>query len=109
MNEDAVMTSDDGFFEITPISGTGINKTPWTGYRVRSLYDARDLGVVINLDQDSAEYVSKPIKIHYTGASITYGLTLRKQTTEDIERFIRVLEDAVSFVREIERNLDILN
>ena len=109
MNEGAVMISNGGFFEVIPYSGVGINKTPWEGYRVKSLNDADDLRVVINLDVDAIDYVGKPVKIHYTGASITYGLSFRKQTTEDIERFIIVLQDAVEFVRYIENNLDTLN
>lgn len=109
MNEDSVMVSNGGFFEVVPRSGVGINKTPWEGYRVKSLYDACDLSVQINLDQDSVEYVGKAIKLHYTGAYITYGLTMNRKTPEDIERLILVLQDAVEFVRHIESNLDVLN
>lgn len=109
MNEDTIMVSNKGFFKVIPHSGIGINKTPWKGYRVKSLNDANNLSVRINLDQTPVEYVGEPIKIHYTGVYLTYGLTMNRKTAEDIERLIVVLQDAVEFVRYIERNLDTLN
>lgn len=109
MNEDAVMISNGGFFEVVPHSGVGINKTPWKGYRVKSLHEAYYLTVTINLEQEPQEYKGEPIKIHYTGANISYGLSMRKLTVKDIENLIQVLQDAVEFVRYIENNLDTLN
>ena len=108
-NQDVVMRSDDGLFEVVTRHGVGINNTPWTGYEVKSLGDANEHVVEIRLRSGRwPEFNGEPVEIHYNDVEVAHGMRSKVDTLEDTARYIEVLQSALEFAKQI-KDSDIID
>ncbi len=100
--QDVVMRSDDGLFEVVKRQGVGVNNTPWTGYEVKSLGDADEHVVKIRLHSSGwPKFEGDPIEIHYNDVEVAHGMRSKGDTLEDTARFIEIMQSALDFAKKI--------
>ena len=106
-SNEVVLTSK--YFDLVKRSGMSIYNVPWNGYEVVSKGAAKDHVVGIDLDQKWVNYKDYEgqedavVNHTYTGCHINYGLPGRVRSDDDIEEFIKILEEALVFEEQIRR------
>lgn len=105
---DPIMESKAGYFSLVETSGTGINRTPWTGYAVISGPEAKKYVVDIRLDQNNVDMNGAPVQFTYRNVYVAHGFGPNIESLEETAQYIEVLQDALDFAYEI-KDSDIIS
>lgn len=99
---DPIMNSKAGYFSLVETSGTGINRTPWTGYTVIGGPEAKKYVVEIHLDRDNVDMNGDPVQFTYRDVYVAHGFGSKVESLEETAQYIKVLQDALDFAYEIQ-------
>ena len=96
-----IMTSRDGNFSLRSYESIGVKDTPYTALECISHDLAYKHVVEIRLNSIFQNYDGTPIHHKYRDCYVSHGIRSSKDTLEDTEDYIAVLEEAVDFARKI--------
>lgn len=102
-SNDAILTSATGLFSLFENNGVGINNTPWTGYRVSCSGLADKHVVEVKLDQIAqGDFDGNPVTYLPRFCYVGHGMRSPIDTGADTEEYIKVLQEALDFKKEID-------
>lgn len=98
---DVIFSSE--YFDFIRTEGIGMNDTPWSGLAVISKGLAKKHVVEIRLNTIGGfpRFDGEPVVYKYRDCEIAHGMRSVKDTLEDTEEYIDVLEAALDFARDI--------
>jgi len=98
--DDVIFSSE--YFDFIREEGIGINNTPWSGLAVVSKGLAKKHVVEIRLNTIGfPSFDGEPVVYKYRDCEIAHGMRSVKETLEDTEEYIDVLEAALDFARDV--------